>query len=79
MIHQESQHRSVSDGPQEQPWRLCAAQSGVNIGAYLEFCCPNYRGLHDLEKGDRVVSYKAEQRALGQLHQFCSETCSDLS
>ena len=35
MLHPESQHQSVSGGPQEQPWRLCAAQNGVNIGAYL--------------------------------------------
>ena len=35
MLHPESQHQSVSGGPQEQPWGLCAAQNGVNIGAYL--------------------------------------------
>ena len=42
MLHPESQHQSVSGGPQEQPWRLCAAQNGVNIGAYLVILSLNF-------------------------------------
>ena len=36
MLRLESQHQSLSGGPQEQPWRLGSAQNGVNMGTYLE-------------------------------------------